>query len=73
MTPFASALESLVNQSQKEGTHIIFAGVNKRVFKALGNTELIGRVGIDNILPDVQLALAQAVAIIETNEEAAEK
>ena len=68
-----SALESLVTQSQKEGTHIIFAGVNKRVFKALGNTELIQRVGINNILPDVQLALAQAIAIMEANEGTTER
>jgi SulP family sulfate permease len=67
-----SALESLVNQSQKEGTHIIFAGVNKRVFKALKHTELLEHVGMSNILPDVQLALAQAIAIMEADEETTE-
>ncbi len=66
-----SALESLVTQSQKEGTHIIFAGVNKRVFRSLKNTELLNRVGMDNILPDVQLSLAQAIAVMEINEESA--
>jgi SulP family sulfate permease len=64
-----NALESLVSQSQKEGTHIIFAGVTKRVFKSLENTELINKVGMDNILPDVQLSLAQAIAVMEINEE----
>ncbi len=60
-----SALESLVNQAQKDKTTIIFAGVSKRVFKSLKNTDLLDKVGMDNILPDVQLALAQAVMVIE--------
>ncbi len=60
-----SALESLVIQAQKDKTTIIFAGVGKRVFKSLKNTDLLDKVGMDNILADVQLALAQAIMIID--------
>ena len=66
-----SALESLVIQAHKGGTQVILAGVSKRVFKALRNTELIDRVGMENILPDVQLALAQAIAIMDAAKETA--
>jgi sulfate permease, SulP family len=64
-----SALESVVTQSQRDKTQVIFAGVSKRVFKSLQRTDIVERIGMDNILPDVQLALAQAVAIMdaETN------
>ncbi len=64
-----SVLESLVVQAHKGGTQVIFAGVNKRVFKAMRHTDLLERVGIENILPDVELALAQAVAIIDAEKE----
>ena len=60
-----STLERFIESAQAEGTRIIFAGVNKRVFKILQRSGVVERVGIENILADVQLALAQAILIVE--------
>jgi len=60
-----NTLERFIESAQEEGTRIIFAGVNKRVFKMLEITGVVKRIGIENILADVQLALAQAISIIE--------
>ncbi|MEI8012220.1 MAG: SulP family inorganic anion transporter [Candidatus Omnitrophota bacterium] len=64
-----SALESLVVQAHKSGTKIVLAGVSKRVFRAMRNTDLLERVGMENILPDVSLALAQAITLIDEDKE----
>jgi SulP family sulfate permease len=60
-----STLERFIESAQAEGTRIIFAGVNKRVFKMLQRAGVVERVGIENILADVPLALAQAILIME--------
>lgn len=58
-----SALERFIRGAEAGGTHVVFAGVNKRVFKVLLKTGIVEHIGIDNILADVGLALAQAIAI----------
>jgi SulP family sulfate permease len=60
-----SALERFIDSAKADGTQVIFAGVNKRVFKMFNRTGVVQRVGIENILADVPLALAQAIAIME--------
>lgn len=61
-----STLERFIESAQAEGTRIIFAGVNKRVFKMFQRGGVVERVGIENILADVQLALAHAISIIDS-------
>ncbi|MBF0619826.1 MAG: STAS domain-containing protein [Candidatus Omnitrophica bacterium] len=61
----ASALEHLINQSDRSKTQVIIAGINKRVFQTFQKTGIIQRVGIEHIFADVPLALAQAVMIID--------
>lgn len=59
-----SALERLLDAAAADKTHVIFAGVNKRVFRVLDQSGIVGRVGRENILSDVPLALAQAIAFL---------
>ena len=61
----ANAIRIMLEESRKDGTQVIFAGINRHVFKAMVKTGLTDLVGTDNILADVPLALAQAVMIIE--------
>jgi SulP family sulfate permease len=56
-----SVLDRLIESAHKDGSRIILAGVNKRVYKVLRNTGVVERLGSENIFADVQLALAQAV------------
>lgn len=60
-----SALESLIKSSKADGVKIIFAGVNQRVFKVLSKSGIVERIGIENILADVSLALAQSIVLID--------
>lgn len=61
----ANAIRILLEESRKDGTQVIFAGINRHVFKAMAKTGLTDLVGIDNILADVPLALAQALVLID--------
>jgi sulfate permease, SulP family len=60
-----NTLERFIESSQAGGTRIIFAGVNKRVFKMLQRNGVVERVGIENIQADVQLAIARAISLFE--------
>jgi sulfate permease, SulP family len=60
-----STLEKFIESAEADGTKVIFAGVNKRVFRVLNKTGVVARIGIENILADVQLALAQAIYLKE--------
>lgn len=60
-----SALERLLAAADADRTKVIFAGVNKRVFRVLEKVGIVERIGIENIQADVQLALAQAVSVLE--------
>jgi SulP family sulfate permease len=59
-----SALERLLDSAEADGTRVIFAGVNKRVFKVLHRVGVVKRIGIEHILADVPLALAQAISLL---------
>lgn len=61
----ASALERLLDAAKADGTRVVFAGINKHVFRVLHKTGVVRRIGIENILADVQLALARAVSMME--------
>ncbi|MBF0569758.1 MAG: sulfate permease [Candidatus Omnitrophica bacterium] len=60
-----SSLERLITEAKRNGTHIVIAGVSHKVFKTFHKTGLDEKIGIDNILSDVPLALAQAITLIE--------
>lgn len=60
-------LEKFISSARADGTRVIFAGVNKRVFKVLNRSGVVKKIGIENVLADVQLALAQAIAIMESD------
>jgi SulP family sulfate permease len=61
-----NTLERFIESAHAEGTCIIFAGVNKRVFRMFQRSGVVDLVGAENILADVPLALAQAILIKET-------
>ncbi len=60
-----SALEGLIKSSEADKVKIIFAGVNSRVFRVLNKAGIVDRIGIENILADVSLALAQSIVLID--------
>ncbi|NLE64587.1 MAG: sulfate permease [Elusimicrobia bacterium] len=60
-----TSLERLIDACEADGTKTIIAGVNRRVFRTLRHTGLTERIGTENILPDVQLALARAIIIVD--------
>lgn len=62
-----STLERFIESAQTQGTKIIFAGVNKRVFRMFERTRVVKLIGIENIFADIQLALAAAILVIEKN------
>lgn len=66
----ASALENLIVQSRRTSTQVILAGVSRRVFSTLKRCGIIERIGRDNVLADVQLALARAIILIEEEDAA---
>lgn len=61
----ASTLEKFIQSAQAQGTRIIFAGVNRRVFKTFQRTEVVNLIGIENIFADFHLALARAISVIK--------
>jgi SulP family sulfate permease len=58
------SLERLILSAGREGTNVILAGVNKRVFKVMFKAGSLERIGPDRIFSDVPLALAQAMIFI---------
>ncbi len=62
-----SALVRFVESCQRGKIHVVFAGVNKRVFKILHKSDVVSRIGMENILADVPLALARSIEIIENS------
>jgi sulfate permease, SulP family len=65
-----AALEHLMDAAKADGTRIIFAGVNKRVFKVFNKAGIVHEIGIENILADVPLALAQAITLMDNKKPA---
>jgi sulfate permease, SulP family len=64
-----NALDVFIKESNADGTQIVFAGVNKRVYNTLNRFGIVEHIGIENILADVGLALAQAVILIERDKQ----
>jgi sulfate permease, SulP family len=64
-----NALDVFIKESNADGIQIVFAGVNKRVYNTLNRFGIVDYVGIENILADVGLALAQAVVLIERDKQ----
>ena len=60
-----SALERLIQKAEEDGTRIIIAGLNKRVFKIFNKAGIVQHIGIENIRADVPLALAQSIILME--------
>ncbi|MBF0123003.1 MAG: STAS domain-containing protein [Candidatus Omnitrophica bacterium] len=68
-----SSMERLIKEAKRDGTHIIIAGVSHKVFKTFHKSGLVERIGLENILSDVSLALAHAIVILENDETAGRK
>ncbi|MDD5130865.1 MAG: SulP family inorganic anion transporter [Candidatus Omnitrophica bacterium] len=59
-----NALETFIKEANADGTEVVFAGVNRRVYNTLNSFGIVEHIGIENILADVGLALAQAVILM---------
>lgn len=60
-----SALERFIDSAKADGTQIVFAGVNKHVFRIFEKAGIVKKVGMENILADVQLAIAWTTTLME--------
>lgn len=64
-----NALEVFIKEANADGTQVIFAGVNRHVYNTLNRFGIVEHIGIENILTDVGLALAQAVILIDRDKQ----
>lgn len=60
------ALEELLHQARKDSTHVLIAGIHSQPMVALGSSGLMNEIGEDNILGNVDEALARAQQIMTT-------
>ena len=60
-----SALERLIELAGKDRTRIVIAGISKHVYQTLHRAGVVDLIGPENILPDVHLALARSIILIE--------
>ena len=60
-----NTLQRFIDTAEAGGTKVVFAGVNKRVFKVFDKYGIVKRIGIENILTDVPLALARAISLLK--------
>jgi SulP family sulfate permease len=60
-----NTLQRFIDTAEAGGTKVVFAGVNKRVFKVFDKYGIVKRIGIENILTDVPLALARAISFLK--------
>ena len=58
-------LEIFIESAQKSGQRIILSGVNKKVYNAIARVGIVAKVGEENILDQIDLALARAKELIE--------
>ena len=61
-----NALESFRRYCEKHGTRLLFTAIQEQPRKALDNSGFTGRVGAENMLPDIHEALALARGIVES-------
>ncbi|MGE4158109.1 MAG: SulP family inorganic anion transporter [Planctomycetota bacterium] len=57
-------LEEFVRNSQAAGTHLIFSGVHGALSHALKRSGIESRIGVGNILPDIDAAIERARILI---------
>ena len=53
-------LEIFIDSAMQSGQHIILSGVNEKVYNAIERVGLVTKIGKDNILNHIDLALARA-------------
>ncbi len=53
-------LEIFIDSAMQSGQHIILSGVNEKVYNAIERVGLVKKIGKDNILNHIDLALARA-------------
>lgn len=63
-----NALEAFRLHCARHYTRLILSGVRNQVCKAMRETGMLDRLGVDNLFDDIDLALAAAHASIEENE-----
>jgi SulP family sulfate permease len=61
-----NALESFRRHCVKHGTALVLSGVGEQPQKALDSMGLTARIGDENVLPDIEAAMARARALIES-------
>ena len=53
-------LEIFIEAAMKAGQKVILSGVNKRVFNAIDNAGIVNKLGKENVLNNIDQALARA-------------
>nr|HPO49999.1 PTS sugar transporter subunit IIA [Spirochaetota bacterium] len=61
-------LEDIYKDSKKNKTSLILSGVNEIILKSIKKVGLNKLIGDDNILPDIQLAMARSKVLLGINE-----
>lgn len=59
-----AALEDVFNKTAREGTRLILSGVHPQPREALRKMGLLERIGPENVLSDIDKALARAAAVV---------
>jgi SulP family sulfate permease len=54
------ALEDLLSQTRRDGTHLLLSGVHAQPLIAIERSGLLAKIGADNALPDLATALSRA-------------
>jgi SulP family sulfate permease len=58
------ALEQLLKETKKHGTHLVLSGVHTQPLMALANAEFISKIGEENIHGNIDDALDRAREIL---------
>ncbi|NTW50274.1 MAG: SulP family inorganic anion transporter, partial [Chlorobiales bacterium] len=67
------AIEEVVLQTKREGTAFVLSGPHSQPLIALDNAGLIDLIGIENIVPNIDVALERANTILKQNAAISEK
>lgn len=62
------AIEEVVLRTKREGTAFILSGAHSQPLIAMDNAGLIGLIGIENIVPNIDVALERANTILMQND-----
>jgi hypothetical protein len=55
------ALREVVRQSRRDGARVLLSDVRGQPLDAIRHSPLLEEIGVDNVLPDIELALARAI------------